>query len=465
MTLFFNKFTGEGWAIEIADLKENSFDLLSLYVLDKKKYPFLLESSSRGNRNNRYSIIFYKPNIILEKINHKIEFLKEFDNLWKQKRVEQKNFSFECKNIPFCGGWFIYLGYEIAQEIETTLNIPLSPYNLPTAFAARVKSAIIYDHIENKLILASENFEDSDQAIVEMKNDLNKIIKHSKKERTNGKITILSKGSSEEHQDQVKKCIEYIYQGEIFQANLSRLWQFKTSLSIEESSIYKELRRFNPSPFAGLVSYKDSTIISSSPERLVSVRGNILETRPIAGTRPRGSSGLHDIELSKELINSDKEKAEHLMLLDLERNDISRVCEPGTVKVNEKMIIESYAHVHHIVSNVVGKKLENISPGQIISAVFPGGTITGCPKIRCMEILGDLEKIGRGPYTGSLGYVTHSGDMDINILIRSILKEGDIMYLRAGGGIVADSVPENETLETEAKASAMLKAISSFQNE
>ena len=172
-----------------------------------------------------------------------------------------------------------------------------------------------------------------------------------------------------------------------------------------------------------------------------------------------------DIELTKELINSDKEKAEHLMLVDLERNDISKVCEAGSVRVDEMMKIETYAHVHHIVSNISGIKKDNISPGDAIRSVFPGGTITGCPKFRCMEILGELEKQGRGPYTGSFGYVTHNGDMDLNILIRTILKEKKDLYFRAGGGIVADSIPQNETLETEAKANGMLKAVGSFKNE
>jgi anthranilate synthase component 1 len=165
------------------------------------------------------------------------------------------------------------------------------------------------------------------------------------------------------------------------------------------------------------------------------------------------------------LINSDKEKAEHLMLVDLERNDISRVCKPGTVKVDEMMSIESYAHVHHIVSNICGELKEKIYPADVIKAVFPGGTITGCPKVRCMEILGELEKEGRGPYTGSIGYLTHSGNMDFNILIRTMLLEKNKLYFRAGGGIVADSIPQNETLETEAKANGMLKAVGTFIND
>ena len=188
-----------------------------------------------------------------------------------------------------------------------------------------------------------------------------------------------------------------------------------------------------------------------------------METRPIAGTRPRGKSGLTDVELSRELIGSEKERAEHLMLVDLERNDISRVCKPGTVEVNEMMVVESYSHVHHIVSNIKGTLDEDIKPGKIISAVFPGGTITGCPKVRCMEILGDLEKIGRGPYTGSFGYINHNGDLDFNILIRTMIREDDKLFLRAGGGIVADSIPEKETFETEAKANAMLKTLQNIR--
>ena len=350
----------------------------------------------------------------------------------------------------------------MSREIEPKLKIPDSPYELPTAFVSRVKTAIIFDHIDSEIFIVSEdkrNFNDICKSIEE---DFNKAFKIKKD--FYGSIKFLNKGSEEEHQKQVKKCIDYIFQGEIFQANLSRLWNYKVDKGIKAVDIYQQLRLKNPSPFSGLVSYNNSFIISSSPERLVSVNENFLETRPIAGTRPRGSSGLQDIELSNELINSDKEKAEHLMLVDLERNDISKVCKPGSVKVNEMMTIESYAHVHHIVSNVCGQKIKNISPGKIISSIFPGGTITGCPKVRCMEILGELEKVGRGPYTGSFGYITHSGNMDVNILIRSMLLENNNLFFRAGGGIVADSAPEAETLETEAKANGMLNALKFFYN-
>ena len=456
-----NIFFGDGWACKVYENKLNQkFDLLSLQSLDIKKYPYLLESSSRGNLNNRFSILFYKPEFSIEKTTK--NFLSKFDEYWLKEKIDQSKLVLKDKKLPFFGGWFVYFGYELSKEIEPKLNIPDSPFELPTAFASRVKTAIIYDHIDDEIFLVSEDKEKFKKICEDVERDFHLMIKV--KNNFFGSIELFYKGSDEEHQRQVKKCIKYIFQGEIFQANLSRLWNYRVDKGIGATDIYRQLRLKNPSPFSGLVNYKNSFIISSSPERLVSVNENFLETRPIAGTRPRGSSGLHDIELSNELINSDKEKAEHLMLVDLERNDISKVCEPGSVKVNEMMTIESYAHVHHIVSNVCGQKIRNISPGKIISSVFPGGTITGCPKVRCMEILGELEKIGRGPYTGSFGYITHSGNMDVNILIRSMLLENNNLFFRAGGGIVADSAPEAETLETEAKANGMLNALKFFNN-
>ena len=464
MIFFSDKISSKGWTAKYAKINPSeNFDLLDLRQVNPAKYPFLLESASRGNQSNRFSFLFYNPRIKIKKMNEE-SFLSKFDNLWKSEKVIQTKLEWKGKKIPFCGGWFLYLGYELSKEIEPSLKIPKSPFHLPTAFAARINSAIIYDHVNCEIFLTSDK-EDADKSDFEdIINDLSKISK-KKIKRHKGSIKIFAKGSEKEHQEQVKTCINYIFQGEIFQANLSRQWEFKIKNNLSDQDIYRQLRKKNPSPFSGLISYENSSIISSSPERLVSVDGENLETRPIAGTRPRGNSALLDIELSKELINSSKEKAEHLMLVDLERNDISKVCKSGSVKVNEMMTIESYAHVHHIVSNVRGKKLTNVTPGQIISSVFPGGTITGCPKVRCMQILGELEKVGRGPYTGSVGYVTHSGNMDVNILIRSILKENQNLFFRAGGGIVADSQPRFETMETEAKANGMLKAIGSFKDE
>ncbi|HET6395757.1 MAG TPA: chorismate-binding protein, partial [Pseudoxanthomonas sp.] len=214
----------------------------------------------------------------------------------------------------------------------------------------------------------------------------------------------------------------------------------------------------NPAPFAGLFAGDGWAVASSSPERLVSVRGHTVETRPIAGTRAR-FPGDDDAARIRELVGHPKERAEHVMLIDLERNDLGRVCTPGSVQVDELMTVESYAHVHHIVSNVRGRLREDATPGQVIAAVFPGGTITGCPKVRCMQIIAELEQVPRGAYTGAIGWLDRSGDLDLNILIRSAEVQGTDAVFRTGAGIVADSVPAPELDETRAKARGLLRAL------
>jgi anthranilate synthase component 1 len=259
--------------------------------------------------------------------------------------------------------------------------------------------------------------------------------------------------------DAVVRAKEYIAKGDVYQANLSRQWSAEVDGSLEASDIYEVLCKSNPGPFAGMARWHDIEIISSSPERLLEVRNGVASTRPIAGTRPRSDDVATDDSLSAELFAHPKERAEHIMLVDLERNDLGRVCEAGTVEVNEMMVLESYAHVHHIVSNVQGQLRNDVTPGQAIAAVFPGGTITGCPKVRCMEIISELEQGPRGAYTGSFGYLNRDGSLDLNILIRTIVKQGNKVTFRAGSGIVADSDPEAELEETRAKAEGMLRAI------
>ena len=224
-------------------------------------------------------------------------------------------------------------------------------------------------------------------------------------------------------------------------------------------TLFRNLGKHNPSPFSGLATWKGVSIISSSPERLVRVHDGFAETRPIAGTRPRSNVSTSDKALSEELLAHPKERAEHIMLIDLERNDLGRLCVPGSIEVNELMVLESYAHVHHIVSNVRGRLRDNITPGEVIRAVFPGGTITGCPKVRCMQIIAELERVPRGAYTGSMGYINRDGSMDLNILIRSMVRQGKRLELRAGAGIVADSNAPAELEETRAKARGLLRAL------
>jgi anthranilate/para-aminobenzoate synthase component I len=256
----------------------------------------------------------------------------------------------------------------------------------------------------------------------------------------------------------VRAAQEYIRAGEIYQANLSL--RFRGGFRGDPFALYLALRRINPSPFCGYIEFPDQglAVVSSSPERLVSLRGRKASTRPIAGTRPRGADLERDTVLRQEMFLSEKERAEHVMLVDLERNDLGRVCEPGSVRVDELMVAEGYSHVQHIVSEVSGTLHPGRSPADLVRAVFPGGTITGCPKVRCMEILRELEREPRGPFYGCAGWAAPGGDMDLNILIRTALIKNGTISFRVGAGIVADSVPAREHEETLHKARALVSA-------
>jgi len=245
----------------------------------------------------------------------------------------------------------------------------------------------------------------------------------------------------------------------VFQVNLSRGWHGTFNRPVSAGALYRSLRKSNPAPFAGMVRWNDYALMSSSPERLVSIKRGEVQSRPIAGTHPRGADRDSDQLLMRELLAHPKERAEHIMLIDLERNDLGRVCETGTVEVDELMVVESYEHVHHIVSNVRGRLRDEVTPVDVIRAVFPGGTITGCPKVRCMEIIAELEQQGRSFYTGSFGYLGLDGSMDLNILIRSMLLNDKQVSFRTGAGIVADSDPDKEVAETGDKARGLLRAL------
>jgi anthranilate synthase component I len=259
----------------------------------------------------------------------------------------------------------------------------------------------------------------------------------------------------------VLRAQEYIAAGDVYQANLSRGWQVEFATAADPGVLYECLRLANPAPFAVHASLPGMSVLSSSPERLVRVSGRRVETRPIAGTRARHGTPGSDAEEKRELLANAKERAEHVMLIDLERNDLGRICHAGTVEVNEFMVTESYPHLHHIVSNVRGRLRDEVTPGATLRAVFPGGTITGCPKYRCMQIIGELEAEPRGAYTGSIGYLSTDGDMDFNILIRTATLADKTLRFRAGAGIVADSDWQRELAETRIKAQGMLRAFGS----
>ena len=427
---------------------DDCVDLLALHRFAPERYPFLLQSTAAASNRGRFDILFACPgdSIVLE--HQEFDFLDELDRRWQQ-QLSASEF-----DLPFTGGWFVYLGYELAAQIEPTLELCSDPL-LPTAFAVRCPAAILRDNDSGECSVVHET-----QAILQqVLTDINALAQHGDTSTFPVQIPEAFEDEAREFTDAVRIAREHIAAGDIYQANLSRNWTVRVDDNVTADAVYRALCESNPAPFAGLVRWNDTTIISSSPERLLRIKDGIASTRPIAGTRPRSDDQSIDDSLSAELFAHPKERAEHVMLIDLERNDLGRICEAGTVSVDEMMVLESYAHVHHIVSNVTGTLRAGVTPGEAIRAVFPGGTITGCPKVRCMEIIDELESAPRGAYTGSFGYLNNDGSMDLNILIRTMVMKGSEITFRAGSGIVADSEPDAELAETRAKAKGMLRAI------
>ena len=438
---------------------ERVFDLVDLHQSDPRRYPHLLQSSAHG----RFDILFAYPgdSLVLDADGHLTgaagtgkpgsDFLTAFDDWWQQ----QGPVAPVSAGLPFTGGWFVYLGYELAGQIEPCLQLPESRGRLPVAIATRFRSAVIHDNERQQSYIVTEPGQST--AVAEILEDISLLT--ASLAADTAAVATVCEDDPQDYLDAVGRIHAYIREGDVFQVNLSRRWEITLQQAVDAAILFNNLCRHNPSPFAGMATWEGVSIISSSPERLVCVRDGRVETRPIAGTRPRGDVSASDRAYSDELLAHPKECAEHIMLIDLERNDLGRLCVPGTIEVNELMVLESYAHVHHIVSNVRGQLRDNISPGEVIRAVFPGGTITGCPKVRCMQIIAELEQVARGAYTGSMGYINRDGSMDLNILIRSMVCEGNRLELRAGAGIVADSDAEAELEETRAKARGLLRAL------
>lgn len=441
-------------------------DLLHLHANYPQVFPFLLQSVAKGKQNTRFDILFAFPQQslslnTLDQLHSPWEmssqhFLNEFNQWFKKEKIDSI-----ATELPFHGGWFVYLGYELAQQIEPRLQLPLKKQSLPIAFATRIPAAIITDHVKQTTTLVCE------LAYAKYLPQLERYyheIDNAAFTATSKVCCEITEEDSAIYQRNIDKVIDYIVEGDVFQVNLSRLWQIKLAVDLSAAEIYALLRESNPAPFSGSMHWKNHYVISSSPERLIKVKNQIADIRPIAGTRPRGRNKIGgiqnkiDLELKKELFQHPKERAEHVMLIDLGRNDLGRICQPGSISVDEFMSLESYSHVHHIVSNITGKIRAEILPGDILAAVFPGGTITGCPKVRCMEIIAELEQQMRQAYTGSMGFINRNGDMDFNILIRTLIKHKKNITLRAGGGIVKDSIVENEINETRAKAKGLLQA-------
>jgi para-aminobenzoate synthetase component 1 len=348
--------------------------------------------------------------------------------------------------------------------VRELLSLTSDPLPFPVAYWYEPESFAILDHQAQTLWLASSSKQQLArlQSLGETNHLSSPQIALTERELRPGPISFLS--NQTDYQQAVRQALKYIQAGDIFQANLSL--RFQTTTQLDSWLIYRRLQTINPSPFASYWRTPWGIMISCSPERLIQLQGQKAQTRPIAGTRPRGANLEEDRRLARELLSNPKERAEHIMLIDLERNDLGRVCEWGSVKVDELLTIERYSHVMHLVTNVTGMLKSNYDAVDLIAALFPGGTITGCPKVRCMEIIEELEPFSRNLFYGSCGYLDFRGNLDLNILIRTLLLTYNnnlpnlaTVWGQVGAGIVADSEPQKEWSESLQKARAQMKAL------
>ncbi len=433
------------------------FDPLALYLHFCPDGPGFLESLNPLPKTGRYSIV---PLRCQERyrLQDGILFCTDQDGVSKLPGkplttladILQQRAVPTSSETPFPGGFFGYFGYDSASQIEDLPQQSLRDLQVPDLQLCWIDISAVYNHQTNQLSLASLD------PSVDLKNFESAIRESQEGLPTRTLRTVQQPEpiiSREKFISMVERGKEYISAGDVYQVNLS--CRFDGIVEGPSTELYRRLRHINPSPFACLLKFSDIEIISSSPERLVSLRDGLAETRPIAGTRPRGYTPPEDQQLNNELLGHPKERAEHIMLLDLERNDLGKVCQAGSIEVDELMVLERYSHVTHIVSNVRGKLRGDCGPFDLLQATFPGGTITGVPKKRCMEIIDELEPVGRGSYTGSAGYISACGNMDLNILIRTYQRIGNRLTYQTGAGIVADSIPEKEWQECLHKGEAL----------
>lgn len=437
----------------------------------KSKYSFLLESAIVGEKIARYSFLGNSPQKIMRLKDGRMNGRKVKSPMKVLRKIlkykTQKN-----KLPRFSGGLLGYFSYDIVRYFEDVGSSVKDDLKHNDAEFMFVRDLIVFDHWREEILLISNLLLENEKGIerqfrkAQKKiSELEKILREAKPQkplyseslRSEKKIDVRSNFTKEEFEDAVRKTKEYIYAGDIFQAVLSQ--RFECEVSADPLSIYLALKEINPSPYMYFLEFDKLKIIGSSPEILVKADGRKVVVRPIAGTRPRGGNIVEDEQLSREMLNDPKERAEHVMLVDLGRNDVGKVSKFGSVAVDEFMAVEKYSHVQHIVSNVAGELQEGKDAFDALEASFPAGTVSGAPKVRAMQIIEELEPSRRGIYAGSVGYFSFSGEMDFAITIRTIILQGGNAYVQAGAGIVADSIPEKEYQESVNKGKAMLKAI------
>jgi para-aminobenzoate synthetase component 1 len=446
-------------------------------IFHERPFCFFLDSGMDPGKLGRYSFIGSDPFLVLRSRGEEIRLLR--GSVEETRRGNPFDLAGELLSaysldeypagIPFAGGAVGYFSYDLCHFIERLPSTSVDDLLLPECYLAFYDAVIAFDQLEGRTYLIATGFPElsegkrkkqAKEKLKEMKRWLtNRLHVAEKRDSFSIKENTLLKSnfSHEEYIKAVAAAREYICAGDIFQVNLSQ--RFEADLNIPPYELYQRLRRINPAPFASYLNFGDVGVVSASPERFLKIRGDWVETRPIKGTRPRGKSAAEDKALAQELLSSAKDRAENVMIVDLERNDLGRVCRYGTVKVTELAILETYPTVFHLTSTVVGR----LSPGKnridLLKAAFPGGSITGAPKVRAMEIIDELEPTRRSVYTGSIGYLSFDGGMDLNIVIRTFVIKGSKAYFQVGGGIVYDSEPEAEYVETLDKARALIQAL------
>jgi anthranilate synthase component 1 len=446
------------------------------------RYAYLLESVEGGEKLGRYSFLSSCPALIFESKGRKVtvsvrapvirQVIETNNPLEELKKIMQKYKPVKVEGLPrFYGGAVGYIGYDMVRFIEDIPGSNPDDLNLPDCKFIFTDNLLIFDHITHTIKVVSCVHLDRegkdlktlyDEACSEIEKLIAELRKEPKKrpkakQLTGSKIIIESNFTRRGFERIIERAKEYIRAGDIIQTVLSQ--RLQTKVGAHPFDIYRALRVINPSPYMYFLSLGGINLLGSSPEILVRQEGRRVEVRPIAGTRRRGNDEFEDKKLERELLKDPKERAEHLMLVDLGRNDLGRVCEYGSVKVPELMVIERYSHVMHIVSGVVGKLRRGMDSFDVLRACFPAGTVSGAPKVRAMEIIEELENLKRGQYAGAVGYFSFQGNMDMAITIRTIVIKGKKAFFQAGAGIVADSIPKNEYYETVNKAKALYEAI------
>ncbi|MBI3327543.1 MAG: anthranilate synthase component I [Nitrospinae bacterium] len=444
--------------------------------LDRGEYSFLLESVEGGEKWGRYCFLGGEPSIIFQSKGSRVEITREgrcevqegVDPLDVLRRVMRTYRPVEVEGLPrFFGGAVGYLSYDMVRFFERLPALAVDDLHLPDSLFMITDTLVIFDHMQQKIKVVSNALVDgsAEEAYQQATAKIDQLITRLRRplppqpsrNRAADALPFASNFSKEAYERVVERAKEYIRAGDIIQVVPSQ--RFQTQLDVAPFDIYRALRTVNPSPYMFYLKLRDLMLVGSSPEVMVRLEGSLIESRPIAGTYRRGRTTAEDAEIAAELLRDPKERAEHIMLVDLARNDVGRVAKIGSVHVPELLVIEKYSHVMHLVSHVVGELAAGKDCFDVMRATFPHGTVSGAPKIRAMHIIEELEPTKRGPYAGAVGYFSFSGNMDTCIALRTLTVKGDMAYLQAGGGVVADSVPEKEYEETLNKAQALRRAI------